>query len=266
MVFVARLLLVILALAALKPSVVAASQRELPEELGSRNLISFIFGLTSLKEENLHPKVHAAPSVRLGYRHIWFRKNLQEMSAEALYCRPKTGLEDLNSSALLMADIAYGNGFPVHGSGRTAVLAGPTVRLHYSLCYYPDWDDSHLYWGNFLALGSRVHVVRRTRENRRWVVTADLPLIALFTRPDMNRLYKFDDISLGGVVKSLHEDMQLGWWGNVLYLELSAGYQFSMTPRIQHTVSYSLNYSRVRDSEGDPLQILTHNIGLEVGW
>lgn len=226
-------------------------------------VVSVRFGINQLKEENLLPKVSTGTATTFGYGFEINRKNLQQFAFNFTYSRLKTKVEDLSKTINLLINAQYSTNFRLVNRKGLAYYLGPQATLNYNWAYFPNWDDSHFYWGNYLSVGiSNVLVVKHKQNS--WVTTLSLPLFSVFSRPELYRLYKIDRLDAGGIISGLHSHIKAAHLTNVLYASFATEYRFPAFKSKQHAFVYSFDYSRVKDNNSNPLNQITHRIGLKL--
>ncbi len=76
--------------------------------------------------------------------------------------------------------------------GRGHLFFGGQVKWDVHHGYYESWDEEHIYWLGAYSLGPRLTWNRARGDNTRLAAELDLPLIALVSRPPLERLNKAD--------------------------------------------------------------------------
>ena len=220
--------------------------------------------LNQLKEENLHPKVHSGVGFGLHYSHLRKKSNQTQFEIGLQFSRPKTKYESLAASMniQLFANYAYLlNGITKNKFTHTL---GPEIELHYNLSLYPNWDESHLYWADYLGLGIRNKLEYQLNEKKALTLDVSVPFASLISRPEFDRMYKIDDISVGGILGSMHSNLEGALWNHSFIVKSRLEYLFQISERLTQAICYSFNYSRFRAKEGLPFQNVQYLIGLKL--
>jgi hypothetical protein len=234
------------------------------ESMASTHSIGVTIGINQIKEANLLPRVHSGLVTTLSYGYIHSQQNYREFQFLLGYGRIIARSEDITKSANLLIGTSYSYAFRLAEHQSLTYFLGPQVKLSYSAGAYPNWDDSHLYWANALSAGINNVLIYTFQDGTHLVSHVSIPLLSLFSRPDLVRLTKFDDVSSGGVVRSLHSNMHLGFWNTAFHFHIDLEYHFPVFRTKQEAFFYSLEYVRLRASDGNPYTQLLHQFGMKV--
>jgi hypothetical protein len=230
----------------------------------STHSIGVTIGVNQVKEANLLPRVHTGFVTTLSYGCTRSQQNYTDFQFLLGYSRIIARSEDITKSANVMIGTSYSYAFKVLEDQSLTYFLGPEVKLSYSAGAYPNWDDSHLYWANYLSAGINNVLIYAFQNETQLVSHVSIPLLSLFSRPDLVRLNKFDDLSFSGLIKSLHSNMTLGFWNMAFYLHIDLEYHFPVFRTKQEAFFYSLEYVRLRGSDGNPYTQLIHQVGIKV--
>ena len=221
-------------------------------------------GINQIKEENLHPKVHKGLIYGLQFEHLKYRKRTTSWGMGLQFSRLKTKYEDLSASANAQLFARYAKLFPISQTPKRSWLLGPEANLHYVLSFFPNWDESHLYWANTWGAGIHNKFIFQIKEKRSLDWELRIPLVSLLSRPEPNRLYKIDDLSAGGIISSLHSNLEGAFWNKSLMIWTKVEYQFQISEKTTQALCYSFEYARIKSKEGAPFQNLQHHVGLKI--
>jgi hypothetical protein len=221
-------------------------------------------GSIQIKEENLMPKVHRGLQYTLTYEHNKQKKNLTAFNVALGISRLKTSYEDLSPSANIQLRGTFRYLFEVIQNNQFTYYLGPETGLGYDFSYFPNWDDSHMYWVSNLSLGIRNTFTFQVNARQSLVADAGISLFSFFSRPEPDRQYKIDDISMGGILENLHSNAQAGTLNQSVFLYIRAEYQFHTGEHITQAICYSYDFNRVKSKEGFPFQENIHQIGLKI--
>ena len=222
------------------------------------------FGRYELKEENLHGKVHKGLLYGLTYEHSKQSKNLSQYNIGLVFSRLKTTYEELPTSANVQLFGNYNYLFEMINNAKFSYHFGPEFRAHYDLSFYPNWDESHLYWADYVSIGVGNQFHYRINEKQSLRINAGLPFVSIISRPELNKQYKIDDISFGGILNSMNSNIEGGTLNRSFYFRSKIEYHFQISDRIGEAICYSYNYNRVKSSNGHPFQSNQHNLGLKI--
>ena len=134
----------------------------------------------------------------------------------------------------------------------------------YNLSFYPNWDESHLYWGSSFNIGIGNKLNYQINDKQTLVIDLDISLFSVFSRPELDRQYKIDDISFGGIIKNIHSNLETGTMNKSVLATFQSEYQFRISKKITQAICYSYNYERLKSDEGLPFQGSLHQIGLKI--
>jgi hypothetical protein len=230
----------------------------------SFHAIGISVGINQEMEENLLPFIHSGFILNLSYDYRHIKTNYQDIQLILGFSRIAAEPEDVTKSGNIQINTSYSYCFNLVDKPEFKFFLGPQIGASYSYSIFPNWDDSHGYWANYFSLGSNAVVQYNLCDNQRFQCSLSFPLLSLFSRPDLLRLYKFDKASFGGIFESLHSNMKAGFWDSVFALHLSLEYQFPILQTKIEAISYSFDYARVKRSDGNPFHQLIQQIGLKV--
>jgi len=232
--------------------------------LSKQNSFQVDVFLNQLKEENLHPKVHSGAGYGLLYSGLRKKRNQTQFEIGLQFSRPKTKYESLAASMNIQLFSNYAFLFNGITNNKFAYQLGPELGLHYNLSLYPNWDESHLYWADYLGLGLRNTFNYQLNGKHALTFNISVPLVSLISRPELDRIYKIDDISVGGIFGSMHSNLEGVLWNHSFIAKSRFEYHFQITDHLTQSICYSFNYSRIQAKAGLPLQNLQHLIGLKL--
>jgi hypothetical protein len=228
------------------------------------NSFQLDFSMMQIKEENLHPKVHHGLLYGLQYGHSRQKINISTFRMGLGFSRLKTNYEPLSASASVRLRGTYHYLFKIANSDKVTFHMGPEINLAYALSYFPNWDESHLYWANSLDLGIRNKFSYHINVRQTLALDLGFSLFSVFSRPELDRQYKIDDISLAGILGNMNSNPEGGTMNKSLLLSFQAEYQFHTGERITQAICYSYNYNRVKSNDGFPFQDNLHKLGFKI--
>ena len=230
----------------------------------SFHVLGITIGFNQVKEENLHPRVHTGFITSLSYGHRRIGERYQDFRFALGFSRILATPEDVTKSANALITSTYSYCFQVIDEPSIAYYIGPEAKLAYSVFFYPNWDDSHLYWGNSLSLGISNAVLYSFQNDTRLFSTLSISLLSLYSRPEILRLYKIDDTSFGGIVSNIHKDMTFGFVTTAFSLHWDIEYQFPVFQTKTEALFYSIDYAHIAEGNALPFSQLFHQLGLRI--
>lgn len=234
------------------------------EDKSIQNSVQLSIGINQIKDKNLHPKVHTGAIYTIQYNHSRTKKNHSTLDFSFSYGQVKTVLEEASNSLGIQLNGSYGYLFRLDLKDKFTYFLGPKLAFNYRLSHYPMWDDSHLYWADDFSLEMANIIQYSFQNNTALVGYLDLSVFSVFSRPKLNRAYKIDDVSLGGIIKNMHSNFDVGTFNKAFNLDLGIEYQFKIAKKITQAICYSFNYHRFKAKEGMAFSNLQHNLGLKL--
>lgn len=220
-------------------------------------------GINQVKEANLMPTVHSGSIYNLTYS--WYKqtKNVSLFDAAFSYSRPKSQFEGVSTSVFANFIFGYSYLFDVAMlNGKISQQFGPKASLEADICYYPTWDDSHLYWANDLNAGIRDMISYQISPNKTLICDVEVGLLSLFSRPSATRQYKYDDYSAKGIVESFTSNLELGTVASSLNMECSLEYLFKLNPNFAQSIFYRYKYRMLDSKVSEKYTNSIHLVGL----
>ena len=230
----------------------------------SFHVLGITIGVNQVKEEHLLPRVHTGSITTLSYSHRHHGERYQDFRFELGFSRILATPEDLTKSANAMITSTYSYCFKAIDEPSINYYIGPQAKLAYSIFFYPNWDDSHLYWGNSFSLGISNIAFHSFQNDTKLFATFSIALLSLYSRPDIPRLYKIDDISFGGMVSNVHKNLKLGFPPMATSLHCEIEYQFPVFQTKTEAVFYSFDYAKIARGKAFPFTQLFHKLGLRI--
>jgi len=224
-----------------------------------QNAISITLGYNQFKDENLHPKVFHGLLIGSAFRHTSIRKNLSEYTAGLKLSAINTDYEEFPSAAGILILGKYRYLFAITGHYNLKWYLGPAADLQYGTNAYFNWDESHLYFANYLSagIGSRVSC---SMSNKTFDFNLDIPLISVLCRPDYNRQYKIDDMTFGGVIKNLASNPEAAFPDKNFYVKTGLEMKFNSKSGKTRSVGYQFMYHYVHAGNGNPYQNIENSV------
>ena len=208
-----------------------------------KNISSYSFqfdiGSNQIKEKNLHPKVHSGILYGLSYEYKCGEQNISQFKFGINYSTLKTDFENSSESINIQVIANYSYLFELIKKNRFSYCLGPEINLNYNLSFYPNWDESHFYWADFISLGISNKIKYQINQTQFLTFDLSIPLFSVFSRPELNRQYKIDDISFSGILKNMNSNLEIGSLNKSFYMNLQIEYQFVISDKFMQAISYS---------------------------
>jgi hypothetical protein len=222
------------------------------------------FGMNQIKEKNLLPLVHKGTLTELSVETEKVKNSLRQFQASFVYSRVKTNLEEMAKSGNIKIGLNYSYNFLIYHTANLIYYLGPKTSLCYSYMLYPNWDDSHGYWADYLSFGlNNVLSVKREHE-REWFTSLNIGLVSFLSRPDEIRPYKMDDSSFGGIMKALNSNIAPGSINKALQINFKTEYRFPVFLTKREAITYNLDINRFSSDNAEPFIQIIHMLGLKI--
>ncbi len=244
-----------------------------PVRLNSINLEA---GHTQVKDLNLHPKVFNGLRLGAYYERLvksrtgslsvdsasgsyFHRQIIMTYSAGFNIEAINTSYEDFPSAAVINLQGNFKYLFPARRRENPIYFIGPAARLQYGTSLYFNWDESHLYYANYIsaAIAGRSEI---KIADKIFYAGLEIPIVSVICRPIPNRLYKIDDMTFRGVLSTLADNPEFALPDKNFYV----GSEIMME---YHTQKYKLRevgarfmYHYMKASDGYPYRYATINI------
>lgn len=224
-----------------------------------QNSISINPGYIEFKDENLHPKIFRGLTIGSYYLHSKISKNISEYSAGLNFSLTNTVYESFPSSANILILGSYRYLFAIVRGDNLSYYLGPDADLQYGTSAYFNWDDSHLYFANYLSagIGNRI---RFKMGDRSFDFNMDIPFISFICRPDSIRQYKIDDVTFGGIFKNLSSNSEFALLNKNFYVKAGLDMNFLIKGKKTRSVGYHFKYHIMQASNANPYQNIEHTI------
>ncbi|MDR2039434.1 MAG: hypothetical protein LBQ60_16045 [Bacteroidales bacterium] len=220
-------------------------------------------GINQIKEKNIHPKTHDGFMVGVNYGHGNMKRNIYSIETGLSFSMMKTTYESSLASANVRFFFDYHYLFPVNGNRTFSYFLGPEIGLNYSVSYYPNWDESHLYWANYLGTGFRNELVCQVHPRHQLILDLSIPVLFVLSRPDADRKYKMDDFSPGKIMTKIHEQPEVSFWNRSFVMEFTLEHQIKGINRVIPAFYYSFNYYRLQTKDSRSFKNVSHQLGVK---
>ncbi len=230
----------------------------LPAGQVKENGISIIAGFQQFKDENLHPKVFHGPAFGFSYLHSGVGRNISEYSTGLKFSAINTNYESFPSAFSIIIQGNYRYLFYILNSDKFSWYLGPAADLQYGANAYFNWDESHLYYANYLGTGAG-NRVSYVAGKKTFEIDLVVPVISVVCRPNLNRRYKIDDMTVGGVIKNMASNPEIALPNSNFYLKTDLDMKFHFGRGKSGVFGYNFIYHYVHTSNGNPYQNIEHS-------
>ncbi|HSN50760.1 MAG TPA: hypothetical protein VLR52_05965 [Bacteroidales bacterium] len=220
-----------------------------------QNSVSVTIGHNQFKDENLHPKVFRGMIIGSSFLHTRITKNISEYSAGFKISLLNNTYEDFPSAANILILGNYRYLFSLVRTEKLEYFLGPVADLQWGTSLYFNWDESHMYYANYLSggVGNRI---RYKTGDKTINFNLDIPIISCISRPVNNRQYKIDDMTFVGIVKNLSSNPEVVLPDKNLYVNAGLEMNYLNKRKRIRSVGYNFRYHFMQASNGNPY----HNI------
>jgi hypothetical protein len=226
--------------------------------------VSIQSGLNQIKEMNLLPLVHKGFLTELSFETEKIKSSLRQFQFSLTYSRVKTGLEEMSKSGNIKFGLNYSYNFLVFQKNNLRYYLGPQTSLCYSFMLFPNWDDSHGYWADYISFGPNNIISVSLRHESEWFSSLNFSLFSLFSRPEEIRPFKMDDSSFGGIIKALNSNIEPGLMDKVFQINFKTEYRFPVFVTKREAITFNMNIVRISDNEGQPVFQIINMFGLKI--
>jgi hypothetical protein len=239
----------------------AKAVSSMPSKSNSFNLQ---FGINQIREMDLLPLVHKGTLGEFTFETEREKVNLSQFQISVMYSRVKTNLEELSKSGNIKLRLNYSYNFRIIQNDKIRYYLGPQTSLCYSFMLFPNWDDSHGYWADYLSFGPNNILSVSLKHEREWFTSLNFSIFSLFSRPDEVRPYKMDDSSFGGIIKALNSNIEPGFLNRAFEINLKTEYRFPVLVNKREAFTFNMDVSQIsRKSEQPIIQIITR-VGIKI--
>lgn len=143
------------------------------------------------------------------------------------------------------------------------VLVGGAYRYHSLDAVYADWDDSFMYWFTMHTLAPAVAFEARPSPLSDVLVSIELPLVGIVSRPPEERIYKVDPMNQPWRWFELtHQDSELAGPTDLFAPTLSAAYVKRWGPHFGLRLAAEAYYRHYLDPK--PFHALAERVSVEL--
>jgi hypothetical protein len=233
------------------------SQAPLEEKPARTHTLTLRAGHTQLKENNLHPFVFRGLHMGVTYGYALSKNSHKSFSAGLESSLHNTRLEQFPSAASLMLVADYKHRYTLYAHSGIHYALGPAGYARYGTNMFFNWDESHLYYANFLGAGISQRLLYPFRKCTIGL-ELDIPLFAMAHRPEPNRQYKIDDMTFTGIVRNLTANPHLALPWHMAALD--AVVQLSDHTHSKRTIGYHFRHLAMHVHGSRPFRNIQHNL------
>jgi hypothetical protein len=226
--------------------------------------VNFQLGMNQIKEMNLLPLVHKGSVTELSFETEKVKSSLRHFQLSFLYSRIKTDFEEMPKSGNIKLGLDYSYNFLIFQKNDLRYYFGPQASLFYSYMLYPNWDDSHSYWADYLSFGPNNIISVSTKNKRDWLTSLNISLLSFFSRPEEIRPYKMDDSSVEGILKALNSNIEYGSVNRALQINFKTEYRFPVFVDKREAITYDMNIIRLSQKNEQPVFQFIWQVGIKI--
>lgn len=239
------------------------SARQNTDSTSRQNSLSFFFGHSQFKDENIHPKVFRGLTTGALYLHSRTGRNISEYNAGVKLSALNTSYEEFPSAVSIRLVAGYKYLFNLAGGENLGYYLGPAADMQFGTNAYFNWDESHLHFANYISGGIGQRISYATG-NRLFTFHADIPLLSYIFRPEYNPQHKIDDMTAGGIFKNLASNPEAVLLFRNFVLETGLEMKYRNRRDKYRAIGCSLryHYMKARDGarDGKPYQNIDNHI------
>ena len=232
-------------------------------DTGGRSLnVGLVLEQVQLRDDLVRPFRFAGPSggVSLGFAHVTAKAEHDAQFALGLaYLTNSFGQESF--AFRIRGHYRYLRSLS-SAPATMRVSLGVAARANWLPTYHADWDDAHLYWFTSYDVGPTAKVQWHSLGPGSLLLSLDLPIFALVSRPPRYRFNKQDELkSLGYWFAEPHSDLTLATLTHYKALGAGVTYVLHGTGRWRLAGSYTFDLR----SYDRPVHVstLAHSLTLE---
>jgi hypothetical protein len=245
-------------------ALVKAQDTKLTSDHDKTYSVNFQLGLNQIKETNLIPLAHQGRLTELSFETEKIKKSLRQFRFSFLYSRIKTEAEEMPKSGNIMFCLDYSFNFLIYQKNNLRYYLGPQASLCYSYMLYPNWDDSHGYWADYLSFGPDNILSLSLKHEREWFTSLSFSLVSIFSRPDEIRQYKMDNSSVEGILKALNSNLESGSLNKALQINFKIEYRFPVFVSKREAITFGMNLIRLSQKKEQPVFQFIWQAGLKI--
>jgi hypothetical protein len=245
-------------------NLIKGQDTDLSSESDKAYSVNFQVGLNQIREMNLLPLVHKGKLTELSFETEKVKSSLRQFQFSFFYSRIKTGAEEMPKSGNIRLGLDYSYNFLIFQKNNLRYYLGPQASLCYSYMLYPNWDDSHGYWADYLSFGPNNILSVSVKHEREWFTSLNFSLVSFFSRPEEIRQYKMDNSSVEGILKSLNSNIEPGSVNRALQINFKTEYRFPVLVNKREALTCDISIIRLSQKSGQPIFQFVWQIGIKI--
>jgi hypothetical protein len=170
----------------------------------------------------------------------------------------------MSKSGNINLGLNYSHTFLIFQKNNLRYYLGPQASLCYSFMLFPNWDDSHSYWADYLSFGSNNILSVSLRHESEWFTSLNFSLFGLFSRPEGIRQFKMDDSSFGGILKALNSNIEPGLMNKVFQINFKTEYRFPVFVTKREAITFNMKIIRISDNDEQPIFQIINMFGIKI--
>lgn len=143
-----------------------------------------------------------------------------------------------------------------------SLYAGGFIQSGGKYQFYPEIDESHLYWVMQYALGLQLDFELPMQQNRRVNWRIKLPVVSALSRPLDNYLYNNDEPDIAIMLRRMNDNLSLVFPNRYIMLEGLMMFEYRLSKNLRQHIGYKIEYEQ--DSIIDKFQQVKHGVYLGV--
>lgn len=147
-----------------------------------------------------------------------------------------------------------------------SLFAGAFIQAGGKYQFYPEIDESHLYWIMQYALGLHLDFELPMQQDRRFNWRIRLPIVSGLSRPLNNQLYNNDESDIALMLQRMNENITLVFPNQYLMLESLLTFEYRLSKTWKQHIGYKFEYEQNNDSA--KFQQIKHGLffGVSAVW
>lgn len=182
------------------------------------------------------------------------------------FVRPESKYEDGALSVYASIKFQYDILFPVNQLHLGNFQIGGLAKADYKFAYYPNWDESHLYWANFIGFGFKSKYLKTITENKNIYISIDLPILGMVSRTETDRYYKIEELNFSNIIAKNHQHLQLSSVNNYFDLNLNIGINLKYSQDFSTDFVYFCEYANIYTNYSKTFRMLQHGLALKLNF
>lgn len=150
------------------------------------------------------------------------------------------------------------------GIPSTGFYAGGFAKMSLNIEYFENWDENHFYWLTAYSLGPDFRIEHCFPWKHKLLVEANLPVIALISRPPSNIMEIQSKTGLFNVAKKIHENPSVAFIDKNLEINFRARYSFTESKKIQPKLFWQIHYISNQIHNSERLKMINYSMGVEI--